>query len=36
MINHHAALIYTMVIMSAADRDMYRSKQGLGGLPGHR
>lgn len=22
MINHHAALIYTMVIMSAADRDM--------------
>jgi len=22
MINHHAALIYTMVVMSAADRDM--------------
>lgn len=23
-------------ILAAADRDMYRSKQGLGGLPGHR
>ena len=23
-------------ILAAADRDMYRSKQGLAGLPGHR
>jgi len=28
MINHHAALIYTMVIMSAADRDMSDAELG--------
>src|SRR5688500_19105388 len=28
MINHHAALIYTMVIMSAADRDMSDAEVG--------
>lgn len=36
MINHHAALIYTMVIMSAADRDMSDAELGaMSDMVGH-
>jgi len=36
MINHHAALIYTMVLMSAADSDMSDAEMGaIGDMIGH-
>jgi tellurite resistance protein len=36
MINHHAALIYTMVLMAAADRDMSDAEMtSIGDIIGH-